>query len=113
MRADQALIDLMEVHAREHLVHLLARFPSLVVTSTLRSPERNRAVGGVPGSLHLSGRAADVAASPRVLEAALAYVERGGLAGSPGGPAEAFIERGSGPQSVGGQSTGTHLHVAW
>lgn len=113
MRADQVLIDEMEPLAREHLVHLVARFPSLVVTSTRRSVERNRAVGGVPGSLHISGRAADLAASPRVLEAALAYVQRGALAGHPGGPAEAFIERGSGPQTVGGQSTGTHLHVAW
>jgi uncharacterized protein YcbK (DUF882 family) len=102
----------MRPEAREHVVHLLARFPSLVVSSALRSAERNRAVGGVPGSLHVQGRAVDLTASARVLEAALAYVQRGGLAGHPGGPTEAFIE-GTGPQSVGGQSTGTHLHVAW
>lgn len=113
MRADQRRIDEMEAHAREHLVHLVAQFPTLTVTSTRRSPERNRAVGGVPGSLHIVGRAADLAGSPRVLAAALAYVQRGGLAGHPGGPTEAFIEYGTGPQTVGGQSSGTHLHIAW
>jgi hypothetical protein len=31
------------------------------VTSTYRSPEHNREVGGVPNSYHLSGRAIDIA----------------------------------------------------
>lgn len=42
------------------------------VTSTIRSPERNRRVGGVPNSFHLLGRAIDVARSPRVSHATLA-----------------------------------------
>ena len=37
-----------------------------VVTSTWRSAAHNRAVGGVPNSYHLSGRAIDVARRPGV-----------------------------------------------
>ena len=36
------------------------------VTSTLRSPEHNRRVGGVPNSYHLRGRAIDIARRPGV-----------------------------------------------
>jgi len=36
------------------------------VTSTYRSPEHNRRVGGVRGSYHLSGRAIDIARRPGV-----------------------------------------------
>ena len=36
------------------------------VTSTFRSPEHNRAVGGVANSFHLSGRAIDIARAPGV-----------------------------------------------
>lgn len=36
------------------------------VTSTWRTPERNRAVGGVRNSFHLSGRAIDIARRPGV-----------------------------------------------
>jgi hypothetical protein len=36
------------------------------VTSTRRSAQRNRAVGGAPNSYHLSGRAIDVARRPGV-----------------------------------------------
>lgn len=106
------MLSEMTPDARAHAMHLLARFPSLALTSTRRSPERNRAVGGVPGSYHLSGRAADFAGRPEVLRDALAFVVRGGPPGSAHGPREAFIES-TGPQSVGGSSTGAHLHVAW
>ncbi|HTG78370.1 MAG TPA: D-Ala-D-Ala carboxypeptidase family metallohydrolase, partial [Sphingomicrobium sp.] len=36
------------------------------VTSTYRSPAHNRAVGGVPNSYHLRGRAIDIARRPGV-----------------------------------------------
>lgn len=38
--------------------------PGEQVTSTLRSPARNRAVGGTPNSFHLSGRARDSVPPP-------------------------------------------------
>lgn len=37
-----------------------------VITSTWRSPAHNRAVGGVPNSYHLQGRAIDIARKPGV-----------------------------------------------
>ncbi len=40
-----------------------------IVTSTKRSPERNRAVGGAPNSFHLFGRAIDIARRPGVRHA--------------------------------------------
>lgn len=102
----------MEPNARAHTMHVLGRFPRLTLTSAKRSPQRNRAVGGVPGSYHLTGRAADFAGPRDDLRAALAFVVRGGPPGSAHGPTECFIE-GTGPQAVGGSSTGVHLHVAW
>ena len=49
------------------------------VTSTKRSPEHNRAVGGVANSYHLSGRAIDIARGPGVhhSQIAAAYREAG------------------------------------
>jgi hypothetical protein len=47
----------------------------LAVTSGYRCERRNRAVGGVPDSLHLCGRAADIKASPQE-QAALARLAR-------------------------------------
>lgn len=50
-----------------------------VVTSTYRSPARNRAVGGVANSYHLSGRAIDIARFSGVSHAQLerAFVQSG------------------------------------
>lgn len=49
------------------------------VTSTVRSPERNRRVGGVPNSYHLKGRAIDIARKPGVTHAQIekAYRDAG------------------------------------
>lgn len=46
------------------------------VTSTLRSKARNRAVGGVPNSWHLSGRAVDIARAPGVSHVQIADAYR-------------------------------------
>jgi hypothetical protein len=46
------------------------------VTSTYRSPARNRAVGGVRNSWHLRGRAIDIARRPGVSHAAIAAAFR-------------------------------------
>jgi hypothetical protein len=46
------------------------------VTSTLRSPAHNRAVGGVPNSYHLRGRAIDIARRPGVTHSQIAAAFR-------------------------------------
>jgi len=46
------------------------------VTSMRRSVERNRRVGGVANSYHLSGRAIDIARKPGVTHAQIAYALR-------------------------------------
>ena len=46
------------------------------VTSTVRSPEHNRRVGGVRNSFHLSGRAIDIARRPGVRHADIAAALR-------------------------------------
>ncbi|MFC7537077.1 D-Ala-D-Ala carboxypeptidase family metallohydrolase [Sphingomonas sp. GCM10030256] len=46
------------------------------VTSTLRTPAHNRAVGGVRNSWHLSGRAVDIARRPGVTHAQIAAAFR-------------------------------------
>jgi hypothetical protein len=46
------------------------------VTSTYRSPSRNRRVGGVRNSFHLSGRAIDIARRPGVTHAQIAAAYR-------------------------------------
>ena len=46
------------------------------VTSTYRSPEHNRRVGGVRNSFHLSGRAIDIARRPGVSHAQIAAAFR-------------------------------------
>ena len=46
------------------------------VTSTYRSPQHNRDVGGVPNSYHLRGRAIDIARKPGVSHAEIAAAYR-------------------------------------
>lgn len=87
-------------HAALHLVCLLAAHPGLVVTSGRRSPERNRAVGGVEGSWHLQGRAVDLGGSRADIAAARQTAEAQRVTASCTGPEELLDE-------------GDHLHVAW
>ena len=87
-------------HACLHARRLLAVHRNLVVTSGLRSPERNRAVGGVPGSFHLKGRAIDVVGSRALLEAAAATARAQRVTAQCTGPEEVVMEE-------------DHLHLAW
>ncbi len=87
-------------HASMHLAGLVAAYPRCTVTSGRRSRLRNRLVGGVKGSFHLQGRAADIAV--------------------PGDERAAFIQAAwsqrvsaacTGPEEV--INEGDHIHVAW
>ena len=71
-------IQLAPASGRTPDLQLAARIGSQFgrVTSTWRSPERNRRVGGVPNSWHLSGRAIDIARAPSVSHAVLAAAMR-------------------------------------
>jgi len=87
-------------HAALHAACLLAAHPGLVPTSGRRTAQRNRAVGGVPGSLHLDGRAVDFGGSREEIRAALSTARAQRVTHGCTGPAEALDE-------------GDHLHVAW
>ena len=87
-------------HARLHAQRLLAVHHDLVVTSGFRSPERNRAVGGVPGSFHLQGRAIDVVGSGASLRAAARTARTQRVTPACTGPEEVVMEF-------------DHLHLAW
>ena len=90
----------MTPHARLHAYRLLAVHPDLTVTSALRTVERNRAVGGVEGSFHLTGRAVDLAGSRLSIRAAARTARTQRVTPSCTGPEEVVMES-------------DHLHVAW
>src|SRR5438128_2473925 len=102
----------LEPHARAHVLRVLERFPRVHLTSGRRSPERNRAVGGVPGSYHVRGRAADFGGSSDDLARVAQFIVRDRVGRGCTGPEECWVE-GRGPQRVGGSSTGPHVHAAW
>lgn len=87
-------------HAELHARVLLGRFPAARVTSGRRTPERNRAVGGVPGSYHLRGRAIDVVVPPSQRSAFIRTALRQRVSPNCTGPEEVIDE-------------GDHIHVAW
>ncbi len=66
-----ALVSSLTPHARRHVSIIMELYPRLRLTSARRSRWRNNLVGGVPGSLHLSGRAADLSGTTADQHAAL------------------------------------------
>jgi hypothetical protein len=98
--SEKRILEGMDDHARLHAWCLLAAHPGLTLTSGRRSPQRNRAVGGVEGSFHLEGRAGDFAGSRSAIAAGLATARAQRVTTGCTGPEEALDE-------------GDHLHVAW
>lgn len=87
-------------HAALHLFCLLGVVPGVSVSSGRRTPERNRALGGVEGSFHLAGRAVDLVGSRAALEQAARTANAQRITPGCTGPEEVIDE-------------GDHVHVAW
>ena len=96
----QEILSGLTEHAQLHTVCLLAAHPGLRPTSGRRTPERNRAVGGVEGSFHLTGRAVDFAGSRGLIATAARTARAQRVSAGCTGPEEVIDE-------------GDHLHVAW
>jgi hypothetical protein len=95
------------------LLSLAGRFGA-TITSGFRDPEQNRAVGGAPGSYHMSGRAIDVAPGPAAAAMygyALEHPEL--FAEAFFDPAKRYIKRGKiVPGAIGGHSDHYHFTLA-
>lgn len=93
-------------HTRRHAEQLLWEVGApMRVSSARRTAAKNRAVGGVPNSFHLRGRAVDFTGDRDTLvrAAGLAWALRVGKGCT--GPEEVILE-GLGTRNQ-------HLHVAW
>ena len=78
-------------------VRYIAETFNLRVSGGYRTPERNRQVGGVANSRHMTGRAADFVGSQANMQAGLNWARANGSV-------EHLIHN---------AGSGTHLHVAW
>lgn len=101
---ERDIVSRLEHHTRVHVLALLAQCPDLRLTSGRRSPERNRAVGGVPNSWHLQGRAADFGGTDAAEVDGLRHARAQRVSHGCTGPEEALIHD---------AGNGRHLHVAW
>ncbi len=97
---NESLILTLEPHAELHTRRLLAGHRDIRVTSARRTPELNRAVGGVARSKHLEGRAVDLAGPGGSLRHLARQLRASRFTHLYGHPTEVIDE-------------GDHLHVAW
>lgn len=82
-------------------------FPGAVITSTLRTPDHNAAIGGAPNSAHTVGRAMDLGIpqgteGPAYADQVNSYLAANKL------PGHAVYESAASPYS-----TGPHVHYEW
>lgn len=93
--------DLLAKDVQGHAQNLMGAFPGLRFTSGGRDAARNRAVGGVPNSAHLTrpggARATDLVGTSREMSAAAAWARANGAK-------KTLIHN---------VKTGVHLHVEW
>ena len=90
----------LDEHTSKHVLALMEAVPGLRITSGRRSKRRNAAVGGVPDSFHLAGRAVDVVGSNKALKRAAAVAMEQRVSPNCTGPEEVIMEE-------------DHLHLAW